>query len=95
MPVTILDAERHLQSQISTVFAIPEAEEFLPRCYHGDWSYGKHSNYDKSFVLDQGSFFPKLCHEVPQDTGNSYGECRWLVAHLNSLSVQVMKSRPS
>jgi len=83
-PMT-LDAERHLQSQIGTVFAIPEAKEFLPRCYHGDWSSGKHTNDNKSFVLDQDSFFPKLCHEVPQDTGNSYVEWRWLVIHSNPL----------
>ena len=83
----MLNVEHHPQLQISRVFAIPEAKELLPRCYHGDWSSGEHSNHNKPLVLDQDSFSPKLCHEVPQDTGDSYVKWRWLVAHSDSLSV--------
>jgi len=47
VPVIILNTEYFPQRQISTVFTIPEAKEFLPRRYHGDWPSGKHSNHNK------------------------------------------------
>ena len=38
------------------MFAVPASEELLPCGHHGDWTSGKHSERNGSFVLDRDLF---------------------------------------